>query len=258
MSIRLMWPQTYIYPMRYPLRKDQYLNNMANILSIDTSTEAGSVAFSKNGKVIFNRESFEDRSHAVKTGVFVDQILSEAEKAGMKPDAIAVCSGPGSYTGLRIGISLAKGLCYGYNIPLIAIDTHTVLTQGLLSETRIEGDPVLCPMIDARRMEVYYAVFDNTLTRQKPTVAEVVDSESFLEYQDQEVYFFGNGAGKCKEVLSLPTMHFVDGIHPMAKYLAVLAEQAFSENQFEDVAYFEPFYLKNFVATISKKNMLGK
>ncbi|MFB6343828.1 tRNA (adenosine(37)-N6)-threonylcarbamoyltransferase complex dimerization subunit type 1 TsaB [Saccharicrinis sp. FJH2] len=231
---------------------------MANILSIDTSTEVGSVAFSKDGNVIFNRESFEDRSHAVKTGVYVDEVLSEAEKAGLKPDAVAVCSGPGSYTGLRIGVSLAKGLCYGYNIPLIAIDTHTVLTQGLITETTISGNPLFCPMIDARRMEVYYAVFDAALNRIKPTVAEVIDSESLLEYRDNEVYFFGNGAEKCMNVLSLPNMQFVDGIHPMAKYLAVLAEKAFNEKQFENVAYFEPFYLKNFVATISTKNVLGK
>ncbi|MFB6320194.1 tRNA (adenosine(37)-N6)-threonylcarbamoyltransferase complex dimerization subunit type 1 TsaB [Saccharicrinis sp. FJH54] len=231
---------------------------MANILSIDTSTEVGSVAFSKDGEVLFNRESFEDRSHAVKTGIFVDEVLDEAEKAGLNPDAVAVCSGPGSYTGLRIGVSLAKGLCYGYGIPLIAVDTHTVLTQGLLTEWNIKGDPLLCPMIDARRMEVYYAVFDKALNRIKPTVAEVIDAESLLEYKDREVYVFGNGAEKCINVLSLPQLKFKDSIHPMAKYLAVLAEKAFKEKQFEDVAYFEPFYLKNFVATVSTKNVLGK
>lgn len=231
---------------------------MAYILSIDTSTDVGSVALSKNGTVIYNRETFEDRSHAVNTGVFVDEILAEAEKNGIQPDAIAVCSGPGSYTGLRIGVSLAKGLCYGYGIPLIAVDTHTVLCRGLIETASIAKNALLCPMIDARRMEVYHAVFDRSLNRIKQTVAEVIDEESFHEFEDRQVYFFGNGAAKCQSVLTLPNMTFVEKIHPMARYLAPLAEEAYQQKKFEDVAYFEPFYLKNFIATVSKKNVLGK
>lgn len=231
---------------------------MANILSIDTSTDVGSVSFSKDGILISNRESFEDRSHAVKTGVFIDEVLAEAEQKGLKPEAVAVCSGPGSYTGLRIGVSLAKGLCYGYNIPLIAIDTLTVLTAALLDKESISGDTLLCPMIDARRMEVYYTLFDTQMNMKKAISAEVIDGNSFLDGADKTFCFFGNGAEKCKDVLSLPNMHFVKDIYPMARFLSNMAEKAWQNKHFEDVAYFEPFYLKNFVATVSKKNVLGR
>lgn len=226
---------------------------MANILNIDTSTSVGSIVFAVDGKPVFERVSFEDRSHAVKTGVFVDEIMSEIEKGSYRIDAIAICSGPGSYTGLRIGVSIAKGLCYGMDLPLIAINSLKVLAKAV----KCEADEFLCPMIDARRMEVYTAVYDQHLNVVNEISALIVDEESFTGIlTNSKVLFFGDGAEKCKSVIKSENAGFVDNIVPLAKNMAPLAEIAFKESQFEDVAYFEPFYLKDFVATVPKKKVL--
>ena len=230
---------------------------MAIILSIDTSTSVGSVALSVNGEVVINRVSFEERTHAIKTGVFVDEVLKEAEEKGWKPEAVAVCSGPGSYTGLRIGVSLAKGLCYGFEIPLIAVDALTLMASGVSKKHDLPKDAILMPMIDARRMEVYMAAFDCNLNRKKETVAEILEDGSFKEYENSAVYLFGSGSDKCRELNLGTNVNIIDNIHPLAEDLAILAEDDFNKQIFVDVAYFEPFYLKNFVVTKSKKNVLG-
>lgn len=230
---------------------------MATILNIDTSTNVGSVALSVNGNIVISRVSFEDRTHAVKTGVFVDEVISEAEQKGFKIDAVAICSGPGSYTGLRIGVSLAKGLCYGFNIPLIAIDSLTVMAYTISKKQDLPENALLCPMIDARRMEVYYALYNYKLNVLKETSAEIINEDSFSDTHDNPLYIFGDGAKKCHSVLERPNVHYIPNINPMAVFLAPLAELAFNAGKFENLAYFEPFYLKNFVATISRKNVLG-
>lgn len=210
---------------------------------------------SEDGQNVFKKEDLKGPSHAVSLGVFVDEALSFADSHAMPLDAVAVSCGPGSYTGLRIGVSMAKGVCYGRNIPLIGLPTPKVLcVPVLLYHDELPDDALLCPMIDARRMEVYAAVYDRALRPVRDIAADIVDENSYLEFlEKQPVYFFGNGAGKCKEKITHPNAHFIDGIHPLAGMMFPLAEKAIDEGQFEDTAYFEPFYLKEFVASKPKK-----
>lgn len=228
---------------------------MSCILHIETSTEVCSVAVSEDGQNVFKKEDLKGPSHAVSLGVFVDEALSFADSHAMPLDAVAVSCGPGSYTGLRIGVSMAKGVCYGRNIPLIGLPTPKVLcVPVLLYHDELPDDALLCPMIDARRMEVYAAVYDRALRPVRDIAADIVDENSYLEFlEKQPVYFFGNGASKCKEKITHPNAHFIDGIHPLAGMMFPLAEKAIAEGQFEDTAYFEPFYLKEFVASKPKK-----
>jgi tRNA threonylcarbamoyladenosine biosynthesis protein TsaB len=189
----------------------------------------------------------------VQLGVFVDEALSFVDSRAMPLDAVAVSCGPGSYTGLRIGVSMAKGLCYGRDLPLIGLPTLEVLCVPVLLHQDLPEDALLCPMIDARRMEVYAAVYDRALNAVRPTGADVVTAETYREYLDRApVYFFGNGAAKCREVIDHPNARFIDDIRPLAKWMFPLAEKAKARGEFKDVAYFEPFYLKEFVATKSK------
>ena len=228
---------------------------MSSILHIETSTSACSVAVSEDGQNIFGKEDLNGPSHAVSLGVFVDEALSFADSHGMPLDAVAVSCGPGSYTGLRIGVSMAKGVCYGRNLKLIGIPTLKVLcVPVLLYHDELPDDALLCPMIDARRMEVYAAVYDRALRPVRDIAADIVDEHSYADYlQEHPVYFFGNGAAKCKEKLTHPNAHFIDDIQPLASMMFPLAEKAIAEGRFEDVAYFEPFYLKEFVAGTPKK-----
>ena len=228
---------------------------MSSILHIETSTSACSVAVSEDGQNIFRKEDLNGPSHAVSLGVFVDEALSFADSHGMPLDAVAVSCGPGSYTGLRIGVSMAKGVCYGRNLKLIGIPTLKVLcVPVLLYHDELPDDALLCPMIDARRMEVYAAVYDRALRPVRDIAADIVDEHSYADYlQEHPVYFFGNGAAKCKEKLTHPNAHFIDDIQPLASMMFPLAEKAIAEGRFEDVAYFEPFYLKEFVAGTPKK-----
>ncbi len=232
---------------------------MANILCIDTSTDICSVILGNEEGVLFQRVSYEEREHSKIAGVFVDEILKEASAKGMdKPDAVAVCSGPGSYTGLRIGVSLAKGLCFGYDIPLIAIDSlHIMVSEMLAHHKDIEENAVLCPMIDARRMEVYSSLWNGNGELIGQPEAVIVDENSYADYLDKPFYYFGTGAEKCVEVLKCDNAKFIPGLAPMATYLLQPALDAYHKSQFEDVAYFEPFYLKQFQTTVSKKNVLG-
>ena len=199
---------------------------MSCILHIETSTQVCSVALSEDGQCIFSKTDFEGPSHAVTLGVYVDEALSFADSHAIPLDAVAVSCGPGSYTGLRIGVSMAKGICYGRNLPLIGIPTPEVMCVPLL----LDVHPV-------REIE-----------------AVIIDESSYEDYLNRgPVYFFGNGAAKCKEKILHPNARFVEDIHPLAKWMFPLAEKAFARGDFKDVAYFEPFYLKEFVASKPKK-----
>ena len=228
---------------------------MCTILAIETATPACSCALSRDGELLLSREDFRGQSHATLLGVFVDEIMKYVRKEGITLDAIAVSSGPGSYTGLRIGVSEAKGLSYGLDIPLIAIPTPLVMA-AMVAE-RAGEDDLLCPMIDARRMEVYATFFNRTLETIRPTAADIVDGESYLDLLSRhKVHFFGNGADKCREVITHPNALFVEDIHPLATGMVPLAEQAFNEKRFVDSAYFEPHYLKEFVATVARNKII--
>lgn len=230
---------------------------MSCILHIDTSTRVCSVSLSQDGEVIFSREDLEGPSHAVCCGVFVEEALSFAESHAIPLDAVSVSKGPGSYTGLRIGVSMAKGVCYGRQVPLIDLPTLKVLcVPVLLYHDEVEDDALLVPMIDARRMEVYAAVYDRALHEVRTVQADIVEPETYLEYLEQRpVYFFGDGAAKCAPVIQHPNARFIEGIYPSARHMAPLAELAMARQEFADVAYFEPYYLKEFVA-IKSKNLL--
>lgn len=230
---------------------------MSCILHIETSTEVCSVALSQDGATIFAEEEPQGQQHAVKLGVFVDEALSFADSHAIPVDAVAVSCGPGSYTGLRIGVSMAKGVCYGRNLPLIGLPTLEVMSVPVLLRHELPDDALLCPMIDARRMEVYAAIYDRALRPVRPTAADVVDEATYREFLDRHpVYFFGNGSDKCKAKIQHPNAHFIPGIRPLAKMMCPLAEKAVALEDYKDVAYFEPFYLKEFVATVAKSKVL--
>lgn len=227
---------------------------MSCILNIETSTEVCSVSVSQDGLSLFSKEDFNGPSHAVSLGVFVDEALSFADSRGIPLDAVAVSCGPGSYTGLRIGVSMAKGICYGRNVPLIGIPTPEVLCVPVLLYHELPEDALLCPMIDARRMEVYAAVYDRALRVRREIGADIVDADTYQNFLDRHpVYFFGNGAEKCREAITHPNAHFLEEIRPLASMMFPLAEKALGQQDFKDVAYFEPFYLKEFVASKPKK-----
>lgn len=223
---------------------------MATILNIETSTKNCSVSLSKDGNCISIREENDGNySHAEKLHVFIEEILKEQELQISDLDAVAVGKGPGSYTGLRIGVSTAKGLAYAADIPLIAIDTLKSLAKTITVD-----DGLLVPMIDARRLEVYSAIFDVDYNLTREVAAEIIDETSFqLLLAEQPIYFLGDGAAKCKELIKHANAHFVDDKFPSTKEMCVLAEEKFQNQEFEDVAYFEPFYLKDFLVTPSKK-----
>lgn len=228
---------------------------MSCILNIETSTNVCSVAVSENGACIFNKEDREGPNHAVLLGVFVEEALSFIDSHAIPLDAVAVSCGPGSYTGLRIGLSMAKGICYGRDVKLIAIPTLELMCVPLLLNEKVaEDNALLCPMLDARRMEVYAQITNKALQTVKETSADIVEANTYDEYlQNNVVYFFGNGADKCKEVITHPNARFIEDIVPLAKNMFPLAEKRMAEERFEDVAYFVPFYLKDFVAKEAKK-----
>lgn len=228
---------------------------MSCILHIETSTNVCSVAVSQDGECIFDKEDFSGPNHAERLGEYVDEALSFADSHAIPVDAVAVSSGPGSYTGLRIGVSMAKGICYGRNIPLLSVPTLELLSVPvLLGHDEIEDDALICPMLDARRMEVYAAVYNRALQPVRPIQADVVDADTYKEWLDRySVYFFGNGAAKCMETINHPNAHFIKDIVPLAKWMFPLAEKKMAKGETEDVAYFVPFYLKDFVAKMPSK-----
>lgn len=228
---------------------------MSCILNIETSTNVCSVALSQDGVCLYEDVNMEGPSHAQVLAGYVKNAVSFADSHAIPIDAIAISKGPGSYTGLRIGISEAKGVAYGRDAKLLSVPTLKLLTVPiLLGHEELPEDALLCPMIDARRMEVYCALYDRALNEVVQTQALVIDSDSFKDYLDkQPIYFMGNGADKCVETIQHPNAHFIKNIVPRAKNMIPLAEMAMAKEQIEDVAYFEPFYLKEFVATKSKK-----
>lgn len=227
---------------------------MSCILNIDTSTNVCSVAVSQDGSCIFEKQDTLDSKHREKLGTFVDEALAFTDSHALSLDAVAVSGGPGSYTGLRVGVSMAKGICYGRGVKLLAVPTLELLAVPvLLHHEVVEDDALLVPMIDARRMEVYSAVYDRALKKVRGIQADVVDGHTYKEYLDRgPVYFFGNGAEKCMEVIHHPNTHLVKGIDALAKNMFPLAEKRMAEERFEDVAYYVPFYLKDFVAKKAK------
>ena len=235
---------------------------MALILCIETGTDICSVALARDGEMIALRESDLGKDHARKVGVFTQEILRENNIEPEELSAVAVGKGPGSYTGLRIGVSFAKGLCYALGIPLLAIDSLRSLAACLVEEVEAgiidieEWDrAILCPMIDARRMEVYAELFDTSLAPRSEVVAEVVHDRSFCDVllENKKLVIFGNGAAKCAEVLKDAV--YVN-VSPSARGIVRLAEESFRAGRFEDLAYFEPFYLKEFLVIPSKKKLL--
>jgi tRNA threonylcarbamoyladenosine biosynthesis protein TsaB len=245
------------------------------MIHIETSTEVCSVALSDGGQVVFSRVAEQDLSHAALAAVFVDEALAAMRERGGALRAVAVSSGPGSYTGLRVGVSLAKGLCFGFGVPLVAVPTLDLLaatavrcctpaTDGCVCTPAAAGgatpaaEMLYCAMLDARRMEVYAAVYDGELAVRRTVAADIVTEDTYAAYlQANKVCFFGNGAAKCKAIISSPQAVFLDGVRPLAENMAPLAEKAFAEGRTVDVAYFEPFYLKEFQATQSKNPLIG-
>lgn len=226
------------------------------ILCIETGTEVCSVSLSKRNEIVAFRESSEPQAHARLLSVFIDEILKEAKLSTEQLSAVAVSEGPGSYTGLRIGVSTAKGICFGSNIPMIAVGSLAAITKGAVTSLNVP-DALYCPMIDARRMEVYTALYDSNIQMKKEIQAAIIDENSFKEELDKGiVYFFGNGSAKCSTVITHPNAKFLE-IVPSAVNMAPLALEKFRAGVFVDVAYYEPFYLKDFVVTKSKKNLLG-
>jgi len=232
------------------------------ILCLETATDLCSVALCNSAGVVSLRESNELKSHASMLTVFIEELLKESGVHPRELEAVAVSKGPGSYTGLRIGVSVAKGMAYAASIPLLAVDTTFAMFYGLSGEISKESwsdmNTLFCPMLDARRMEVYYSIYDFAGRNIKDISAEIIDESSFNDIPaSQKMIFFGNGALKCKEVINRQNAIFADDFRMSASYLRLPAYNAFENRRFEDVAYFEPFYLKDFITTKPRKNLLG-
>ncbi|BDX37744.1 tRNA (adenosine(37)-N6)-threonylcarbamoyltransferase complex dimerization subunit type 1 TsaB [Tenuifilaceae bacterium CYCD] len=226
---------------------------MIHILCIETGTTTCSVALGNEKGVIGYKEVSDAKAHASQLSVLINELMAEHAFDISKIDAVAVSKGPGSYTGLRIGVSLAKGICYSLGKPLLAIGSLDSMVYG------INGMPsdLYCPMIDARRMEVYTALFNNSLNKISEVEAIIVDVNSFAEQlQSNKILFFGSGAPKCRSVISNQNAIFIDNFEPSARFMLPLALKAYKDEIFEDIAYFEPFYLKDFVATVAKNKVI--
>lgn len=227
---------------------------MAIILSLETSTDVCSVALHDSARLLAQAEIHEPQSHASKLALLVNEILATADITPKDIKAVAITKGPGSYTGLRIGTSTAKGLCYALDVPLIAVGSLELMAFQV-STTNPSG-AMLCPMIDARRMEVYCMVTNDRLQVIQPVSAMVIDEQSFEELlKDNKMLFFGNGAGKCRDTLRHPNAGFLDNIFPVAAVLGLMAEQKYNDGFFEDLIHFKPFYLKEFVAKKPQSNI---
>jgi len=233
---------------------------MANILNIETSTEVCSVALTSEGQVMDHRENYDGQTHATLLSQYVKEMLDYAHSREMAIDAIAVSIGPGSYTGLRIGLSEAKGLAFGLNVPLIGVNTLQLLTVSTMFNNFIDDDKVLyVPMVDARRMEVYTAAYAPSLEAVVEPRAMILDEQSFSDLIEQgyTLVLMGNGSDKARQVLTRDGVRFIAGVKPVAVDMMALAERAWREQQFIDVAYSTPLYLKEFQATKPKNPILG-
>ncbi|WP_417557966.1 tRNA (adenosine(37)-N6)-threonylcarbamoyltransferase complex dimerization subunit type 1 TsaB [Mesoflavibacter zeaxanthinifaciens] len=223
---------------------------MAYILNIETATTNCSVSVAKDGKTITLKEDYDNGySHAEKLHVYIDEVLKEAQIEKQQLDAIAVSKGPGSYTGLRIGVSAAKGLCFALDIPLIAVSTLEALAHQVKAENGL-----IIPMLDARRLEVYSAIFNSDYQEVRAIEAQILDENSFSEYlKESKVYFIGNGVKKTMDLITNENAVFIEEKLPSANEMSALSFEAYKKSNIQDVAYFEPFYLKDFVALKSKK-----
>lgn len=229
---------------------------MGVILTIETTSDVCSVALGKDGRLIDVVEEQNTRDHASKLTLLTTELLKKNKLSVQELDAVAVSKGPGSYTGLRIGVSTAKGICYAANKPLLAVDTLKMLCLQAIEKVKDEH-ALYCPLIDARRMEVYTALFNHELHIIKPVMAEIITADFLTkERTDTKVYFFGSGAEKIKPLISSQNAIFIQNIQPTAAQMVALAEEEFLQHNFQDVAYFEPFYLKDFIATTPKKKIL--
>jgi tRNA threonylcarbamoyladenosine biosynthesis protein TsaB len=230
---------------------------MPNILAIETSTATCSIALWSENKIIALKETSEQNAHSRLLTVMINDLFTENHFDINSLNAVAVSIGPGSYTGLRIGVSVTKGLCFGLSIPAITVDTLKALTQQyLLHNPKIvkQKEIIFCPMLDAKRMEVYSAVYTTNLEEILPVSAMIVDETSFHDLLiKKQIIFFGSGAEKCKNIISSPNALFIDDIEPSATGVAILAAELYSNKQFADTAYFEPAYLKDFIAIKSTK-----
>lgn len=230
---------------------------MALILHVETSARNCSVALSQDGQVLFNKVDTAGSSHSVQLGLFLDEALNVAESRGKKLDAVAVSSGPGSYTGLRIGVSLVKGVCYALGCPLISVPTLDLLADEVRRTRNLSSEALICPLVDARRMEVYTALYNADCTMLHPVSAVIVDETTFKkELENHLIWFIGDGAEKCSTIICSDNAIFDGQIVPLAESMVPMAERLYQVQKFEDVAYFEPFYLKDFVATVSKKLLI--
>ena len=228
---------------------------MERIILIETSTALCSVALAEDGVITAYKESSAPKAHASLTAVFIDEILKEKGLTMSDCKAVCVSMGPGSYTGLRVGVSTAKGLCFGSGLPLIAVGTLDTLVAQAQVSGQIGNARYVVPMVDARRMEVYTATFTPEGKQITETAPMIIDENSFAEQlAEGEVLFIGDGAGKCADMIKHPNAKFIQ-CNPQASAMLSPAQTAYKEKRFEDVAYFEPFYLKEFVATVSKKKL---
>ena len=228
---------------------------MERIILIETSTSLCSVALAEDGVITAYKESSAPKAHASLTAVFIDEILKEKSLTMSDCKAVCVSMGPGSYTGLRVGVSTAKGLCFGSGLPLIAVGTLDTLVAQAQVSGQIGNARYVVPMVDARRMEVYTATFTPEGKQITDTAPMIIDENSFAEQlAEGEVLFIGDGAGKCADMIKHPNAKFIQ-CNPQASAMLSPAQTAYKEKRFEDVAYFEPFYLKEFVATVSKKKL---
>ena len=226
---------------------------MSKIILIETSTAACSVAICSEGRILAHRESATARDQAARTAPFVKEVLDECGLTTADCDAVCVSAGPGSYTGLRVGVSSAKGLCFAADKPLIAVGTLDILAyQAIRDHLLPQGCKYIVPMIDARRMEVYAEIFDENINKIEDTKAMIIDENSFSEYKSEhEVWLFGDGADKCAELFANDNrINVIKDFYCSAKYMDKLAQQKLENKDFVDVAYFEPFYLKDFVPGI--------
>jgi tRNA threonylcarbamoyladenosine biosynthesis protein TsaB len=234
---------------------------MAKILNIETSTEICSVSISEDGNCKFlkiyipDSESAEKFSHSKLLAVFIDEILKENQILPSQIDVVAVSGGPGSYTGLRIGVSSAKGFAFGIGKPLIAVDSMHIIAKMAKIKSG-ENFEYFIPMTDARRMEVYCSVFDKSLRQISPVEAKIITQDSFKEYEQYKICFCGNGAEKCSAILQNQNFSFDEEIFPSAEYMGEFSELKYNNKDFADLAYFEPYYLKDFVATTPKNKII--
>jgi len=228
---------------------------MVTILQLETATQVCSAALSVNGETIALKELAAQNIHAGSLTLFIQEVMAQAGLSFADLDAVAVSKGPGSYTGLRIGVSTAKGLCFALDKPLIGVDTLKMMAHGYL-QTDVDYTGLVCPMIDARRMEVFTGLYDSNLAEVLAVEAKIIDETSYQEQlKDQLITFIGDGAMKCLEAIISPNAAFSDLNFNSATNMSSLAYSAFTANDFEDIAYFEPYYLKDFVITQAKKRV---